>query len=153
MINMKLEELIARHRHVAHIKEQSDIIKDQILQMFENLEKELLAAQEDSWKYTEEMEHLIWKIAMSQGGRVNVHNIYKELGKNRKRRLKVYKSDEEMSDVIIAGWGDEPYTCEECEHKIKCEKEYGAKRDDGDDYTAVIGTHFCLRSWDQLKFI
>lgn len=37
--------------------------------------------------------------------------------------------------------------------KIKCEKKYGAKRDDGDDYTAIIGTHFCLRSWDQLKFM
>lgn len=41
-----------------------------------------------------------------------------------------------------------PYTCIDCQYKIACEKAYGAERDDGDDYRAVIGTHFCRRSWD-----
>lgn len=152
MINTKLEELLTRYRFVKY-KEDADRYKDEILQMFDVREKELIAAQEDAWNYREEMERLIWNIAMSQDGKIKIPYLFKALGKNQKRRLKFYKSEEDASDVIIAGWGNDPYTCEECEHKIKCEKKYGAKRDDGDDYTAIIGTHFCLRSWDQLKFM
>jgi hypothetical protein len=32
--------------------------------------------------------------------------------------------------------------CENCEYKNECEKE----RQDGDDYRAICGTHFCRRS-------
>ena len=41
------------------------------------------------------------------------------------------------------------YTCENCKYKNKCENENGKERPDGDDYRALIGSHFCRRSWDQ----
>jgi len=37
--------------------------------------------------------------------------------------------------------------CERCEYKNECEKEYGKERQDGDDYRAICGTHFCKLSW------
>jgi len=40
------------------------------------------------------------------------------------------------------------YDCSTCEHRFSCEKEYGEEREDGDDFRAVIGTHFCRASWD-----
>lgn len=37
--------------------------------------------------------------------------------------------------------------CKECEFKEMCEETNGAEREDGDDYRACRGTHFCLQSW------
>ena len=39
----------------------------------------------------------------------------------------------------------ERFECENCEHKEECKKEFG------EEYQAVIGTHHCRFSWD--KFI
>jgi len=38
--------------------------------------------------------------------------------------------------------------CDNCSHVENCKHDYGEKRDDGDDYRAVVGTHFCRKSWD-----
>jgi hypothetical protein len=43
----------------------------------------------------------------------------------------------------------EDYSCEMCRYAKKCEESNGIKRPYGDDYRALIGTHFCRRSWDQ----
>jgi len=40
------------------------------------------------------------------------------------------------------------YTCENCQYKLACQYEFGKERPDGDDYRAVIGTHFCRKSWE-----
>lgn len=41
------------------------------------------------------------------------------------------------------------YTCDDCEYEKECsEHNGGPRREDGDDYTALIGTHLCKRSWD-----
>lgn len=37
--------------------------------------------------------------------------------------------------------------CPICEFKVECEKNHGEYREDGDDYRAVEGTHFCAYSW------
>jgi len=36
-----------------------------------------------------------------------------------------------------------PYTCKDCEHKVNCKKEWGK------EYNAIIGTHFCRKSWNE----
>lgn len=41
-----------------------------------------------------------------------------------------------------------PDLCTGCPYKEKCIEKYGPEREDGDDYRAVEGTHFCRRSWD-----
>jgi hypothetical protein len=48
---------------------------------------------------------------------------------------------------------EKPYTCEDCKYKLECEKQFGPEQENGDDYRAIIGTHFCLRSWDAFKNI
>lgn len=45
----------------------------------------------------------------------------------------------------------EPYTCDDCDWIEQCSNEFGELRGDGDDYRAVIGTHFCRRSWENFK--
>lgn len=42
-------------------------------------------------------------------------------------------------------------SCDNCSHKEACIEEYGPKREDGDDYRAVIGTHHCLASWNDFR--
>ncbi len=41
--------------------------------------------------------------------------------------------------------------CLNCSHIEKCKHEYGDIREDGDDYRAISGTHFCRKSWDNFK--
>ncbi len=38
--------------------------------------------------------------------------------------------------------------CDKCEHVEACITQYGEKRADGDDYRAMVGTHYCRASWD-----
>jgi len=38
--------------------------------------------------------------------------------------------------------------CDDCQYIEQCKKEYGEYREDGDDYRAVVGSHFCRKSWD-----
>jgi hypothetical protein len=38
--------------------------------------------------------------------------------------------------------------CSGCEHIVRCKNEYGNFNKDGDDYRAVLNTHFCLKSWE-----
>jgi hypothetical protein len=39
------------------------------------------------------------------------------------------------------------YNCFKCPHRELCEKEYGSL-DQIENCSAVVGTHFCRRSWD-----
>lgn len=41
--------------------------------------------------------------------------------------------------------------CDTCTHRKECEREHGVMRNDGDDFRAVCGTHFCRASWDDFK--
>ena len=41
--------------------------------------------------------------------------------------------------------------CLTCEFREECEKHYGAFREDGDDFTALKGTHYCAYSWKDFK--
>lgn len=38
--------------------------------------------------------------------------------------------------------------CNTCKYKKPCAEKWGKKRDDGDDHTALIGTHHCRASWE-----
>jgi len=39
-------------------------------------------------------------------------------------------------------------SCDKCKYEEECEKHNGKKRDDGDDYRAIIGSHMCQLSWE-----
>jgi hypothetical protein len=41
--------------------------------------------------------------------------------------------------------------CYSCEHRQKCELEYGKIGVDEEDCRAIAGTHFCLKSWEDIK--
>lgn len=45
------------------------------------------------------------------------------------------------------------YTCKRCpsEYKFPCKQEFGAERDDGDDYRAIEGSHFCRFTWSDFR--
>ena len=40
--------------------------------------------------------------------------------------------------------------CDDCPHEAKCSEGY-PRSNDGDDYTAKIGTHLCAKSWHDFK--
>jgi hypothetical protein len=42
--------------------------------------------------------------------------------------------------------------CIDCTHRKDCEQEYGEIREGGDDFRAVVGSHFCRKSWDQFYY-
>lgn len=43
------------------------------------------------------------------------------------------------------------YDCLKCHYRDPCEKEFGRIGIDEEDCSAVVGTHFCRRSWDGFK--
>jgi hypothetical protein len=38
--------------------------------------------------------------------------------------------------------------CEDCKYVDECEKHYGKIGVDKEDCTAIVGSHFCRKSWD-----
>jgi hypothetical protein len=41
--------------------------------------------------------------------------------------------------------------CYSCVHYIPCSDEYGRISENGDDCRAIAGTHFCLKSWQNVE--
>jgi len=41
----------------------------------------------------------------------------------------------------------------DCKWEAACAAENGQKREDGDDYRALCGTHFCRKSWDDFPCV
>jgi hypothetical protein len=66
-----------------------------------------------------------------------------------KRVNKLEKDVETLKHIVIPIASEEvhngyiPYDCDDCEYVSWCRSEFG------NEYQAVIGTHFCRRSWDQ----
>jgi hypothetical protein len=52
-----------------------------------------------------------------------------------------------MGDVLVV---KKDY-CADCPHIERCREKYGAEREDGDDFRAIIGTHLCLKDWHDCK--
>lgn len=42
---------------------------------------------------------------------------------------------------------------DDCKWEAECAAQNGEKREDGDDYRALCGTHFCQKSWESFPCV